>query len=60
MHASVVVAGVVGLLNLLSRFDSSSPFLPQERAYILLPDMVHIWQNAILQKKTHSDHAAAV
>ena len=25
MHASVVVAGVVGLLHLLSRFDSSSP-----------------------------------
>ena len=47
MHASVVVAGVVGLLNLLSRFDSSSPLLPQERACILLPDMVHISQNAI-------------
>ena len=51
MHASVVVAGVVGLLNLLSRFDSSSPLLPQGRACILLPDMVHISQNAILQKK---------
>ena len=51
MRASVVVAGVVGLLNLLSRFDSSSPLLPQERACILLPDMVHISQNAILQKK---------
>ena len=52
MHASVVVAGVVGLLNLLSRFDSSSPFLPQERACILLPDMVHIWQMPYYQKRS--------
>ena len=51
LHASVIVAGVDGLLSLLSRFDSSSPLLPEERACILLPDMVHIWQIAILQKK---------
>ena len=30
---------------------ASSPLLPEERACILLPDMVHIWQIAILPKK---------
>ena len=40
---------------------ASSPLLPEERACILLPDMVHIWQIAILQKKkTDSNHAQAV
>ena len=29
---------------------ASSPLLPEERACILLPDMVHIWQIAILPK----------
>ena len=51
LHASVIVAGVDGLLSLLSRFDSTSPLLPEERACILLSDLVHIWQIAILQKK---------
>ena len=60
MHASVVVAGVVGLLNLLSRFDSSSPLLPQERASTPLPDMVHSWEMPYYKEKTHSDRTATV
>ena len=40
---------------------ASSPLLPEERACILLLDMVHIWQIALLpKKKTDSNHAQSV